>query len=160
MRLIVAAVGRLKRGAERALFEKYRDRLQAAGKPLGIAAITWHEVLESPAPAAAKRRAEEGAALLKAARHADVVIALDEKGKMLTSHAFAQLIGAIRDEGAKTLGLLIGGADGLAPEIASRTRANVSFGAITLPHQLARIVLAEQLYRAATILAGHPYHRD
>jgi 23S rRNA (pseudouridine1915-N3)-methyltransferase len=160
MRLIVAAVGRLKIGAERTLFEKYRDRLDAAGKPIGIAPIAWHEIAESQASGAARRCAEESISLLRLARAADVVMALDDKGKMLTSPAFAQLLGKIRDEGAKTTALVIGGADGLSPEMRDRARIKLSFGLITLPHQLARIVLAEQLYRAATILAGHPYHRD
>jgi 23S rRNA (pseudouridine1915-N3)-methyltransferase len=160
MRLIVAAVGHLKSGAERTLFEKYRDRSATTGRRLGIAPIAWHETTESRAPAAAARRAEEGAALLKLVRNADVVIALDESGKMLTSLGFAQLIGNIRNEGAKTCGLMIGGADGLAADVVMGARFKLSFGAITLPHQLARIVLAEQLYRAVTILAGHPYHRN
>jgi 23S rRNA (pseudouridine1915-N3)-methyltransferase len=160
MRLIVAAVGRMKSGAERDLFEKYRERCAAAGRRLGIQPIAWHEIPESRAPTPAARRAEEGTALLKIARAADVVIALAESGSMLTSPGFAHLIGGIRDQGAKTTGVLIGGADGLACEVVGGARFKVSFGAITLPHQLARVVLAEQLYRAATILSGHPYHRD
>jgi len=160
MRVIVATVGRLKSGPERSLFEKYRDRFEAAGKHLRLSPVVWHEIGESRAASAAKRRAEEGAALLKLARDADVVIALDETGKMLSSAAFAQLIAKVRDEGAKTAALLIGGANGLAQEVRDKARITLSFGPITLPHQLARVVLAEQLYRAATILAGHPYHRD
>ena len=160
MRVIVAAVGRLKGGGERALFEKYRDRCDAAGKRLGIAPILWQEIAESRAELAAKRRAEEGAALLKLVRTADVLIALDESGRMLTSPDFARLIAKLRDEGRKTTALLIGGADGLGRDVVDTAHLTLSFGAITLPHQLARIVLAEQLYRAATILSGHPYHRD
>ncbi len=160
MRLIVGAVGRLKSGAERTLFEKYRDRFEAAGKQLGLSPVIWHEIDESRAASAAKRSTEEGAALLKLVRDADVVIALDERGKMLSSTGFAQLIGKIRDEGAKTAALLIGGADGQAPDVRDKARVCLSLGPMTLPHQLARVVLAEQLYRAATILAGHPYHRD
>ena len=160
MRLIVAAVGRLKSGGERELFCRYRDRLQAAGRPLGLAPVTWHEIAESRAPGAAGRRAQEGARLLQLVRDADVVIAVDAKGEMLGSQGFARLLGTIRDGGARAAGLLMGGADGLAADVADRARIKLSFGPITLPHQLARIVLAEQLYRAATILAGHPYHRD
>ena len=159
MRLIIAAVGRLKDGAERELFAKYRDRFEAAAKQLGLQPVVWHETGESRAAAAPKRSAEEGAALLRLARDADFVIALDEHGKMLSSEAFAKLLGRIRDDGVKTAAILIGGADGLAPDVLAAARAKMSFGAITLPHQLVRIVLAEQLYRAATILAGHPYHR-
>jgi 23S rRNA (pseudouridine1915-N3)-methyltransferase len=159
MRLVIAAVGRLKGGAERELFVKYRDRFEAAAKRLGVHPIVWHETGESRASAASKRCAEEGAALLRLARDADFVIALDEHGQMLSSEAFASLLGRVRDSGVKTAAILIGGADGLAPDVLAKACAKVSFGAITLPHQLARIVLAEQLYRAATILAGHPYHR-
>jgi 23S rRNA (pseudouridine1915-N3)-methyltransferase len=159
MRLIIAAVGRLKAGAERDLYVRYRDRFEAAARRLGVHPVLWHETGESRAPAAPARRDEEGAALLRLVREADFVIALDARGQMLPSEAFAGLIGKVRDSGAKTAAILIGGADGLGPDVLAKANAKVSFGAITLPHQLARIVLAEQLYRAATILAGHPYHR-
>lgn len=159
MRLVVAAVGRLKDGAERALFEKYRDRFAGAAKPLGLAPVSWHEIAESRAGAAAKRKTDEGSALLKLARDADCLIVLDEGGRMLTSAGFAQLLAKVRDEGTRTLAILVGGPDGLSDEVRKTARLKLSFGAITLPHGLARIVLAEQLYRASTILAGHPYHR-
>jgi 23S rRNA (pseudouridine1915-N3)-methyltransferase len=159
MRLIIAAVGRLKDGPERALLERYRDRFADLGKRLGLAPVAWHELAESRAATATKRCAEEGTALLKLARDADAIIALDERGKALTSAAFAQLLGKIRDDGAGTLAILVGGPDGLAPAVREAAHIRLSFGSMTLPHGLARIVLAEQLYRAATILAGHPYHR-
>jgi 23S rRNA (pseudouridine1915-N3)-methyltransferase len=159
MRLIIAVVGRLKDGAERELFARYRDRFEAVARRLGIQPVVWHETAESRAPSAPKRSAEEGAALLRLARDADFTIALDEHGRMLSSEAFAKLLRKTRDDGAKTAAILIGGADGLSADVLAKACAKVSFGAITLPHQLARIVLAEQLYRAATILAGHPYHR-
>lgn len=159
MRLIIAAVGRLKDGPERTLLERYRDRFADLGKRLGLAPVAWHELAESRAATATKRCTEEGAALLKLARDANTVIALDERGKALTSPAFAQLLGKIRDDGTGTLAILVGGPDGLAPAVREAVHVKLSFGAITLPHGLARIVLAEQLYRAATILAGHPYHR-
>lgn len=159
MRLIIAAVGRLKDGAERELLERYRDRFGVMAKRLGFAPVVWHELAEGRAATPAKRQAEEGAALLKLARDADAIIVLDERGKGLTSQAFAQLLAKARDDGAGTAAILVGGPDGLSPEVRAAAQAKVSFGAITLPHGLARIVLAEQLYRAATILAGHPYHR-
>jgi 23S rRNA (pseudouridine1915-N3)-methyltransferase len=159
MRLVIAAVGRLKDGAERGLLERYRERFAGLGKRLGIAPVAWHEVAESRAGAAAKRMEEEGAALLRLARDADAIFALDERGKALTSEAFARLIGKARGDGAGMLAIVVGGPDGLAPAVRAAAKATISFGAITLPHGLARIVLAEQLYRAATILAGHPYHR-
>jgi 23S rRNA (pseudouridine1915-N3)-methyltransferase len=159
MRLIIAAVGRLKDGPERTLLERYRDRFADLGKRLGLAPVAWHELAESRAATATKRCTEEGAALLKLARDANTIIALDERGKALTSPAFAGLLGKFRDDGTGTLAILVGGPDGLAPAVREAVHVNLSFGAITLPHGLARIVLAEQLYRAATILAGHPYHR-
>lgn len=159
MRLIIAAVGRLKDGPERTLFEKYRDRFEPLGKRLGLAPVTWHEVGESRAADTAKRRDEEGAALLKLTRDAEFVIALDERGKQLTSETFAKTLAKTRDGGAKTAGIVIGGPDGLSDAVRDVSRLQVALGVMTLPHQLVRIVLAEQLYRAATILSGHPYHR-
>jgi len=159
MRVVIAAVGRLKDGPERMLFEKYRDRFEAAGRRLGFSPVECGETPESQAASVDKRRAEEAAALRKLTRDAQTVIALHEAGRALTSTGFAQLLGKIRDGGSKGLAFAIGGPDGLAADILAGANHRLSFGAITLPHQLARIVLVEQLYRAATILAGHPYHR-
>lgn len=159
MRLTIAAVGRLKDGPERALLEKYRDRFESAAKRLGFGPVAWHEISESRAADVAKRRDEEGAALLKLVRDAAFVIALDERGKLLTSAAFAKVLAKTRDGGAKTAGIVIGGPDGLSQAVRDAAQLQLALGAITLPHGLARIVLAEQLYRAATILSGHPYHR-
>jgi 23S rRNA (pseudouridine1915-N3)-methyltransferase len=159
MRLVIAAVGRLKDGPERALVEKYRERFEPLAKRLGLAPVVWHEIAESRATEVAKRREEEGAALLKLVRDAEFIVALDERGKQLTSEAFAKTLGARRDGGAKAAGIIIGGPDGLSQAVRDKAHLQVSFGAMTLPHGLARIVLAEQLYRAATILTGHPYHR-
>ena len=159
MHLIVAGVGRLKDGAERELLGRYRDRFADLGKRLGFGPVTWHELSESRANGAAKRRDEEAAALLKRAREAQRIIALDERGEALSSRALAQLLAKLRDDGTGTLAILIGGPDGLAPAVGAAAHMRLSLGAMTLPHGLARIVLAEQLYRSATILAGHPYHR-
>jgi len=159
MRLIVAAVGRLKDGPERALFERYRDRFEASGKRLGFAPVTWHGLPESRAAEPGKRALEEGHALMKLARDADFLVVLDERGKALSSEAFARMLAKARDDGARTMAILLGGADGLSPAVLDAAQLKLSLGAITLPHGLARIILAEQLYRAATILAGHPYHR-
>jgi 23S rRNA (pseudouridine1915-N3)-methyltransferase len=159
MRLIIAAVGRLKEGAERELLARYRERFAGMAKRLGFNPVVWHEIAESRAGSASQRMAEEGAALLKLAREADAIVVLDERGKPLTSEAFARLLAKLRDDGAGTAAILIGGADGHAAAVREAARTIVALGAITLPHGLARIVLAEQLYRAATILAGHPYHR-
>ena len=159
MRLIIAAVGRLKDGPERALFEKYRDRFEPLAKRLGLTPVVWHEIGESRASDIAKRRDEEGTALLKLTRDAEFLIALDERGKQLTSAAFAKTLATTRDGGAKGAGIIIGGPDGLGQAVRDAARLQVALGAMTLPHALARVVLVEQLYRAATILSGHPYHR-
>jgi 23S rRNA (pseudouridine1915-N3)-methyltransferase len=159
MRLVIAAVGRLKDGSERALFEKYRDRFDPLARRLGLAPVTWHEIAESRAGDVAKRREEEGAALLKLVRDCEFIVALDERGKQVTSDAFAKTLARTRDGGAKAAALVIGGPDGLGQTVRDAARLQLAFGAMTLPHQLVRVVLAEQLYRAATILSGHPYHR-
>jgi 23S rRNA (pseudouridine1915-N3)-methyltransferase len=159
MRLTIAAVGRLKNGAERDLLDKYRDRFHGSARRLGLGPVVWHEIGESRAGDGAKRRDEEGAALLKVAQQADFLIALDERGKGLTSLAFARVLAKNRDSGKRAAAILIGGPDGFAESVREAAHLQLSFGAITLPHGLVRIVLAEQLYRAATILSGHPYHR-
>ena len=159
MRLLIAAVGRLKAGPERELLERYRTRFGDLGKRLGLHPVVWHELNESRAATAARRCAEEGSALLERAADADAIFVLDERGKVLSSPAVARLLAQTRDEGAGLLAILIGGPDGLSPAVREAARVRIAFGAITLPHGLARIVLAEQLYRAATILARHPYHR-
>jgi 23S rRNA (pseudouridine1915-N3)-methyltransferase len=159
MRVVIAAVGRLRDGPERLLFERYRARFERAGRGLGLAPVVVGETPESQAGSAEQRRKEEAAALLQLTRAAETLIALDGAGKSLSSEGLAELVRSVRDAGSKSLALVIGGPDGLATDLLARASHKVSFGPITLPHQLARIVLAEQLYRAATILTGHPYHR-
>jgi len=158
MRLIVAAVGRLK-DAERDLCERYQKRFDAAGRALGLGPLSIAELSESRAASAAARKAEEATRLLKAAAQASARVVLDEGGKALASEAFAKWLAQTRDGGCKGLAFLIGGPDGHGPEVAQGAALTLSFGAMTLPHGLARAVLVEQLYRATTILSGHPYHR-
>jgi 23S rRNA (pseudouridine1915-N3)-methyltransferase len=159
MRLIVAAVGRLKEGPERALLERYQTRLAPLAKRLGLAPVVWHETGESRAGDTVRRRAEEGEALLRLTREADFIVALDERGRALGSEAFARLLAERRDSGARAAAILIGGPEGLSDGVRSAADLQLSLGPMTLPHGLARIVVAEQLYRAATILSSHPYHR-
>lgn len=159
MRLIVAAVGRLKRGPERDLAERYGERAAKAGRAIGIRAVTISEIDESRARRSTDRVAEEGAALKALIPPQAAVIALDERGETLTSEALAQRIGRWRDQGRPDLVILIGGPDGLAPELLTKTDLRLAFGHLTWPHQLVRIMAFEQLYRAIAILSGHPYHR-
>ena len=120
MRLIVAAVGRLKDGPERELLDRYRTRFEALAKRVALAPVSWQEIGESRAATVALRKQEEGAALLKLAREADAIIVLDEQGKALSSDAFARHLGKMRDDGTKSAAILIGGPDGVAPTCATR----------------------------------------
>jgi 23S rRNA (pseudouridine1915-N3)-methyltransferase len=159
MRLIVAAVGRLKRGPERDLAERYGERAAKAGRAIGIRGITISEIDESRARRSGDRVAEEAGALKRIIPAQAAVIALDEHGETLTSEALAQRIGRWRDQGRPDLVILIGGPDGLAPELLAKPDLRLAFGHMTWPHQLVRIMVFEQLYRAIAILSGHPYHR-
>ena len=159
MRLVVAAVGRLKRGPERDLAERYGERAAKAGRAIGIRGITIGEIDESRARRTGDRIAEEAAALKRMIPARAAVIALDERGETLTSDALAQRIGRWRDQGRPDLVILIGGPDGLALELLAKPDLRLAFGHMTWPHQLVRIMVFEQLYRAIAILSGHPYHR-
>jgi 23S rRNA (pseudouridine1915-N3)-methyltransferase len=158
MRLIVAAIGRLK-DAEAELCARYAKRFDAAGRSLGLGPLSITELTESRAAAAEVRKADEAARLMKAAASASQHVVLDEGGKELPSEAFAKWIAERRQSGCKGLAFLVGGPDGHGAEVASTAVLKLSLGAMTLPHGIARAVLIEQLYRATTILSGHPYHR-
>jgi 23S rRNA (pseudouridine1915-N3)-methyltransferase len=159
MRLVVAAVGRLKRGPEHDLAARYCERAAKSGRAIGIRAVAVSEIDESRARRAKDRMAEEAAALKAAIPAEAAVVALDEGGESLASEALAQRIGRWRDEGRPALAVVIGGPDGLAPDLLARADLRLAFGRATWPHQLVRIMLFEQLYRAIAILSGHPYHR-
>ena len=159
MKLTLAAIGRLKAGPERALFDRYIDRADQAGARLNLS-FHVREYPESPAGDAATRKDREAAALMAGLPAKCAVVALDEHGRSLDSRGFAARIANWRDSGTPDLVLAIGGADGLAPALLDRADLRLAFGAMTWPHQLVRLMLAEQLYRAVTILSGHPYHRD
>jgi 23S rRNA (pseudouridine1915-N3)-methyltransferase len=158
MRLTLLAVGHLKAGPERELVERYRGRIDALSRGLGLTPLAMVEIAESRARREADRRAEEGNALLSKANGALVVV-LDERGESLTSAALAARIIAWRDGGRDGLAWIVGGPDGLDGPVRNRADLLLSFGALTLPHQLVRVLVAEQIYRVLTILAGHPYHR-
>jgi 23S rRNA (pseudouridine1915-N3)-methyltransferase len=160
MRLLIAAVGKLKDDEERGMVSRYQKRLEAIGKTLGLGPLSIVELPESRAASAVARKVDEGQRLLKAADSAIYKVALDEKGRAFSSESFAALIGKTADSAVKTCAFLIGGADGHGPEVLKAANVVISLGTLTLPHGLARVVLTEQLYRAATILAGHPYHRS
>ena len=160
MRLMIAAVGKMRAGPERGLFDDYRKRAELAGRALGLSGPALAECEAPKNASGAKRRDLEAALLLKALPAGAHIIALDERGTDLTSEDIAAAIARRRDAGAPAFALLIGGADGHGPDIKARAAARWSFGRATWPHMLVRIMLAEQIYRATTILSGHPYHRS
>lgn len=155
MRVHVCAVGRLRKGPERVLVDDYAARFDRTGRGLGLGPLIEHEVED--------RRGggmqAEAALLRRACPEGAVVVALDERGAMLGSPGFAARLADWRDAGAGDVAFVIGGADGLADELRGEAAMALSFGAMVWPHMLVRVMLAEQLYRAATILAGGPYHR-
>lgn len=159
MRIAVHAVGRLKNGPERELADRYLDRFAKVGPQVGLEFGGVTETAESRSRSAIERKREEAAALAARVGQGTAVILLDERGKQLTSEQFAALLASMRDAGRRELVIAIGGADGHDRAMHGSAEAVVGLGAMTWPHQMVRILLAEQLYRAVTILSGHPYHR-
>ncbi len=155
MRLHLCAVGRLRAGPERALVDDYLQRLERTGRPLGLGPVIEHEVEDKRGGG----MAAEAALLAKAVPDDAALCMLDERGKTLSSPEFAQALVGWRDAGRQDAAFVIGGADGVDPSLREKTDLIVSFGRMVWPHMLVRVMLAEQLYRATTILAGSPYHR-
>jgi len=150
------AIGRMKAGPERELVARYLDRAQAQGRYIGLTGFDVLETAESRATTAELRRGEEAKFLDQSSVRR---IVLDERGEAIGSEALAARIGAWRDAGAASLHTLIGGPDGLDPALRKGADLVLGLSPLTWPHQLVRIMLAEQLYRVTTILSGHPYHR-
>src|SRR5215813_172327 len=159
MRLIVIAVGRLKQGPERELAERYRKRFDEIGRKLGFRGLDIHEIAESRAREAPARIAEEAAAIAASIPENSVLVSLDERGDNIDSVGLARHLARFRDQSVASMVFVIGGADGLSPDLRRKQKLGLAFGTATWPHQLVRVMLLEQLYRAATILSGHPYHR-
>lgn len=159
MRIVVAAVGRLKQGPETELSERYRKRAVQTGRQLGLRDIEIIEIRESRAGDAAKRMLEESIALANVIPNDAAVVLLDPRGQNVDSAGLASHVATWRANGRPAIVFLIGGADGLAASVCEKAELRLSFGTATWPHQLVRVMLLEQLYRATTILTGHPYHR-
>jgi 23S rRNA (pseudouridine1915-N3)-methyltransferase len=156
LRVTVLAVGRLRAGPEAELVADYLARFDRTGRPLGLgpAQVTEVEDRRGGGPSA------EAALLAAAIPKGASLVALDERGRDIDSPAFAALLRRSADTGVRDLAFAIGGADGLDPAFRTRADHVVSFGRMVWPHLLVRVMLAEQLYRAASILAGTPYHRN
>ncbi|MBE3639170.1 23S rRNA (pseudouridine(1915)-N(3))-methyltransferase RlmH [Mangrovicoccus algicola] len=154
MRIRICATGRVRGGPEAALIDVYLTRFGRTGRSLSLGPAELHEVEAKKGGAA-----EEARLLLRGVPDGARLIALDERGRQMGSPDFAGLLAGWRDDGIGDVAFAIGGAEGHAPELRDRADLLLSFGTMVWPHMLARVMLAEQLYRAATILAGSPYHK-
>lgn len=155
MKLHLIAVGRLRAGPEKSLIDEYVTRFERSGRALSLGPLNVVEVEDRKGGG----MAAEGALLAKAVPDGAVLVVMDERGKLVSSPQFANRIADWRDAGRSDLAFVIGGADGVDPALRARADFVLSFGQMVWPHMLARVMLSEQLYRAASILAGAPYHR-
>jgi 23S rRNA (pseudouridine1915-N3)-methyltransferase len=159
MRIVIAAVGRLKQGPERELAERFRKRAATVGRNVGLQDFDSIEIKESRAGDAQRRMLEESIALANIIPERAITVILDEHGETMNSASFAGRLQGWRSEARPAVVFVVGGADGLATGLQQKAHLRLAFGTATWPHQLVRIMLLEQLYRAGTILSGHPYHR-
>jgi 23S rRNA (pseudouridine1915-N3)-methyltransferase len=155
LRLHICAVGRLRVGPERALVDDYVQRFDRTGRALSLGPLVEHEVEDKKNLGVAA----EAVLLERAIPAGAVIVMLDERGRVMTSPEFAAQLARWRDAGAQDVAFVIGGADGIAPVLRDKADFSISFGAMVWPHMLVRVMLTEQMYRAATILSGGPYHR-
>lgn len=150
----ILAIGQVRRGPERELIDDYVDRYRKTGRSLGLRDLVEAELPSAPTPE------EEAAALLARCPPGAVICAMDERGKARTSRDFSSWLAHLRDAGMRDLCFLIGGASGHGAAVREAAREVLALGPQTWPHKLARVMLAEQLYRAASLMAGSPYHKD
>jgi 23S rRNA (pseudouridine1915-N3)-methyltransferase len=159
MKLAIAAIGQLKTGPEKDMAADYEQRIQTLARTAGFNGLLHQDWPESTKATADLRKAEEARKLWAAVPEGGLAVALDERGKAPTSVEFAELLRAQAQGGTRHLTFLIGGPDGHAPETRQKAFRTLSFGPMTFPHRLLRVMLLEQIYRAVTILVSHPYHR-
>ncbi len=159
MKVAIAAIGHLKSGPEKAMAAEYETRISGLGRKAGISGLSVQDWAESRAPDAKQRMAEEARLLWSVVPDGAPVYVLDERGEAVSSAVFAKLLAAEAERGAKQLTLMIGGPDGHAAETRVKAMKTLSFGPMTWPHRMVRVMLLEQIYRAVTILVNHPYHR-
>ncbi len=156
MRVHVIAVGRLRAGPQKTLIDDYLTRFDRTGRALGLGPVSVTEVDDRKGGG----MAGEAVLLRRAVPDGAMIVALDERGRAESSPEFASRLAGWRDQGRSDLAILIGGADGIDPALRAEAGFALSFGRMVWPHMLVRVMLAEQLYRAASILAGAPYHRE
>ena len=155
MRVQICAVGRLRQGPERDLYDDYLTRFDRTGRALALGPAQMIEVEDKKGGG----MAAEAALLRRAVQDGALICSLDERGRVMSSPQFADMLGGWRDQGRQDVAFVIGGADGIDPALRADADASLSFGAMVWPHMLVRVMLAEQLYRAASILSAGPYHR-
>jgi len=159
MRLRILAIGHARGTPEEALSQDFVGRAQSIGRRMGISAVTVEEISVSKLREVKTRMADEAQKLADHVPDGAHIILLDARGKGMTSEDFAEMLGALRDAGTRDLAFVIGGPDGLATLPGKKSGRSLAFGPQTWPHLMVRAMLSEQIYRALTILAGHPYHR-
>ncbi len=159
MHISIIAIGKMKAGPERELIARYQKRFSQSGKKLALTGPDIIEINESRASTVDQRKSEEAGKLSGAIPDGSFIIALDEHGKNISSAKFSQKIMDIQQDGIRSIAFLIGGADGHGSRVLDHANLKLSFGQLTWPHQIVRLLLVEQLYRTTTILSGHPYHR-
>lgn len=159
MRLSIYAIGRMKSGPERELLERYLDRATKAGRQIGLTGVQQHDFAESRAYDVSARRREEAELLNNAAHRGAFRVALDENGRDFTSQSLSELVRGEMEQARPEMAFFIGGPDGHGEKTLGSADLQIRFGAMTWPHQIVRVMVAEQLYRVTTILSGHPYHR-
>lgn len=162
MKLTLCAVGKLGTTTENAMVRDYLSRAAQTGRSLGIGPVDLIEVEAKKAKnlSSPQLKSAEAEAIRAALDDGGLLITCDERGEQLTSRAIAQRLEKFKDRGERRITFLIGGADGLDPSLRQQAAFSLAFGPQTWPHALVRVMLAEQMYRAVTILAGLPYHRD
>jgi len=160
LKLFIGAVGRMKNGPESALFNDYFDRCNKAGPKIGLGPLQVAEITEAKNPHRSERQRLEALGLAKMPAQNSRIVALDEHGRDLSSVALSDQLKIWRDDGIPQDSFLLGGPDGLDRSIVRSADLVLSFGSMTWPHMIARILLVEQLYRSISLLSGHPYHRD
>jgi 23S rRNA (pseudouridine1915-N3)-methyltransferase len=160
MRITIHAVGRMKSGPEHELASRYVDRTAKSGRGIGISSIVIREIAESRRADRAARCEEESLEILGDVGASAFAIALDERGDDIGSLEFSRMLRSTLDAGISDMSFLIGGPDGHGRAAIGRANRTIRFGRMTWPHQMVRIMLCEQIYRAVTILSGHPYHRE
>lgn len=155
MRVQICVVGRLRSGPERTLFDDYSTRFNRTGRALSLGPVDLREVEDKKGGG----MAGEAALLRRVIPDGALICALDERGRTMSSPDFATQLTTWRDQGRGDVAFVIGGADGIDPSLRTTADAALSFGQMVWPHMLVRVMLAEQLYRASSILSNGPYHR-